>query len=82
MTLVSSEKFDTIRFLHKPDKSKPSDKWKRDLHIVVDISSSGTSIYKIQKDFRKGPIRTLHRYLLLPFNNKRGETDCKIRCVQ
>lgn len=56
-----------IRLLHKTGRSKLSDKWERDPYVIVDMPNPDIPVYKVQKESRKGAIRTLHRNLILPF---------------
>lgn len=56
-----------IRLLHKTGRSKLSDKWERDPYVIVDMPNPDIPVYKVQKESKKGAIRTLHRNLILPF---------------
>ena len=54
-----------VRNVRLRGKHKLADKWEPAIHVVV--SQSGTlPVYTVQPEFGKGPVRTLHRDLLLP----------------
>ena len=56
-----------VRLLANKGKCKLSDKWEKDPYVVLDIPHDDIPVYKVQRSSGKGPIRFLHRNLLLPF---------------
>ena len=56
-----------VRLVAKTGKCKLSDKWEKDPYVVLDIPNIDIPVYKVQKSSGKGPVRLLHRNLLLPF---------------
>ena len=56
-----------VRNVSVRSKNKLSDKWERNLYIVVEKPNLDLPVFKVQQEGNKGPIRTLHRNLLLPF---------------
>ena len=49
-------------------KHKLADKWDRDPYVVLDKPNKNIPVLKIQKESGNGPVRTLHRNMLLPFS--------------
>ncbi|XP_052227466.1 uncharacterized protein LOC127842158 [Dreissena polymorpha] len=56
-----------VRQVNLQGRHKLADKWEREPYIVLDISYEGQPVYRVQRENRRGPIRTLHRNMLLPF---------------
>lgn len=56
-----------VRKVNLQGRQKLADKWEKESYVVIDIPYEGQPVYKVQLETRKGPIRTLHRNLLLPF---------------
>ena len=56
-----------IRKVGLRGKHKLADRWDKDSYIVLDKSDSNIHVYKIQKEFGEGSVKTLHRNMLLPF---------------
>ena len=56
-----------VRNVSVRGKHKIGDKWEREQYVIIDIPNSEIPVYKVQKESGKGPVRTLHRNLLLPF---------------
>ena len=48
-------------------KHKLADRWNRDSYVVIDMPDNNTPVYKVQKEFGKGSVKTLPRNMLLPF---------------
>lgn len=48
-------------------KQKLADKWAKDPYIILSIPNADMPVYKIRKESGQGPIKTVHRNLLLPF---------------
>ena len=49
-------------------KHKLADKWDKDPYVVLDKPNSNIPVFKVQKQSGNGPVRTLHRNMLLPFS--------------
>jgi transposase InsO family protein len=49
--------------------NKLADKWDTDVYVVLEMPNSDIPVYRVQLQSRKGPIKTLHRNLLLPYRN-------------
>ena len=49
-------------------KHKLSDKWDKDPYNVLDKPNKNIPVFKIQTESGNGPVRTLHRNMLLPFS--------------
>lgn len=58
-----------IRKVGMQGTHKLADKWDRDIYRVIDIPNDDIPVYHVQKVDGKGPIKILHRNLLLPFNS-------------
>ena len=56
-------------------KHKLADRWDRDSYVVIDMQDKNTPVYKVQKEFGKGSVKTLHRNMLLPFSAKPSISD-------
>ncbi len=50
-------------------KHKLADRWEKDPYIVQRIPNPDVPVYEVQKESVRGPVRTLHRNLLLPFTS-------------
>lgn len=62
-----------LNFCTNPIKANHRIMEKKDLYIVVDIFYSDTPVYKVQKVFRKGPIKTL-RFLPVFYDHDNEHT--------
>ena len=49
-------------------KHKLADKWDKDPYVVLDKPDKNILVFKVQKQSGNGPVRTLHRNMLLPFS--------------
>ena len=47
---------------------KISEKWAKDLYVVIGIPIAGVPVFKVQKESDISDVKTLHRNLLLPFS--------------
>ena len=56
-----------VRNVSVRGKNKLGDKWERIPYIVIEQPNLDLPVFKVQKEGNKGPVRTLHRNLLLPF---------------
>ena len=50
-------------------KHKIADKWEHDPYTVIDQPVSNIPVYVVKRENSKGPVRTLHRNLLLPIGS-------------
>ena len=57
----------SVFIVAKTGKCKLSDQWGKYSYVVMDIPNIDIPVYKVQKSSGKGPVRLLHRNLLLPF---------------
>ena len=57
-----------IRKVGLRGKHKLADRWDKDSYIVLDKPDSNIPVYKVQKEFGEGSVKTLHRNMLLPFS--------------
>jgi len=48
-------------------RNKLADKWEHDPYVILEIPDRDVPVFKVQLETRKGPVRTLHRNMLLPF---------------
>ena len=55
--------------VHHTGKSKLADIWETHPYIITDVPNQEIPVYRVRTVLDKGPIRTLHRNLLLPFNS-------------
>ncbi len=46
-------------------KHKLADRWESEMYVVVK-QSSDLPVYTVRLETKDGPLRTLHRYILLP----------------
>ena len=56
-----------VRNVSVRGKNKLGDKWERNPYVVIEKPNLDLPVFKVQQEGNKGPIRTLHRNLLLPF---------------
>ena len=56
-----------VRNVSVRGKNKLGDKWERNPYIVIEKPNLDLPVFKVQQEENKGPIRALHRNLLLPF---------------
>ena len=56
-----------VRNVSVRGKNKLGDKWVRKPYVVIEKPNLDLPVFKVQQEGNKGPIRTLHRNLLLPF---------------
>ncbi|XP_060570274.1 uncharacterized protein LOC132728619 [Ruditapes philippinarum] len=56
-----------VRKVNLQGRQKLADKWEKDPFVIIDIPFPEQPVYKVQLESRKGPVRTLHRNMLLPF---------------
>jgi hypothetical protein len=56
-----------VRQVNLQGRHKLADKWEKEPYVVLEIPYEGQPVYRVQRETRKGPIRTLHRNMLLPF---------------
>ena len=58
-----------VRKVHHTRKSKMADIWETDHYIITDVPNPEIPVYRVRTVSDKGPVRTLHRNLFLPFNS-------------
>ncbi|MCU7858926.1 MAG: DDE-type integrase/transposase/recombinase, partial [Candidatus Thiodiazotropha sp. (ex Lucinoma kastoroae)] len=58
-----------IRNVGLKGKHKLADKWAKDPYVVVGKPDENIPVFKVQKETGTGPIKTLHRNMLLPFSS-------------
>ena len=56
-----------VRNVNIRGKSKLCDKWERDPYRILEIPIYDLPVCKVQRENGKGPVKTLHRNMLLPF---------------
>ncbi|XP_052797464.1 uncharacterized protein LOC128229702 [Mya arenaria] len=56
-----------VRKVNLQGRQKLADKWEKDPYSIIAIPFPDQPIFKVQLETGKGPIRTLHRNMLLPF---------------
>lgn len=72
-----------VRKVGLQGKQKLADKWDQQPYLVIHKPNSDIPVYKVKPEFGKGPSRTLHRNMLLPFNVMPSEeTDFTIQPQQ
>lgn len=72
-----------VRKVRLQGKQKLADKWDQQPYLVIHKPNSDIPVYKVKPEFGKGPSRTLHRNMLLPFNViPSEETDFTIQSQQ
>ena len=49
-------------------KGKLDDKWEKEPFLVIEIPNEDIPVYRLKRENGKGPVKTLHRNLLLPLN--------------
>ncbi|KAK7921783.1 hypothetical protein WMY93_008685 [Mugilogobius chulae] len=69
-----------VRNVRLRGKHKLSDKWEHDIFVVVSRAGE-LPVYKVKPENKDGPLRTLHRDLLLPCGflpaSEESETSCE-----
>lgn len=60
-------------------KHKLADRWNREPYLVCTIPNSDIPVYEVKLETGRGPLRTLHRNMLLPFNTIPVEDSPKLR---
>ena len=68
-----------VRNVSVRGKCKLSDRWEKDVHVIIDIPNSEFPVYTVQLESGKGKCRTLHRNLLLPFTSIPGDDDTEVK---
>ena len=65
---TSIEVYDSVlvRKTHFDGKHKLADRWESEPYTVMEIPNPDIPVYKVRREDDTGPIRTLHRNLLLP----------------
>ena len=58
-----------VRKVHHTGESKLADIWETDPYIITDVPNPEIPVYRVRTVLDKGPVRILHRNLLLPFNS-------------
>ena len=58
-------------------RHKISDKWEKDLYIVIGIPNESVPVFQVQKQSGSKAIKTLHRNMLLPFSAIPGIYEAK-----
>ena len=58
-----------IRNVGLKGKHKLADKWDKDPYIVVGKPDNLIPVFKVKKETGSGPVKTLHRNMLLPFSS-------------
>lgn len=56
-----------IRKVGVKGTNKLSDRWDEEIYIVLSIPNPDIPVYRVQQENKKGPIKTLHRNMLLPY---------------
>ena len=59
-------------------KCKLADKWEMEPYLIINIPNSDIPVYRVKRVSGEGPLRTLHRNMLLPFNTI-PNTDCTVQ---
>ena len=57
-----------VRKAHRTGKCKLADVWEAEPYVITDIPDAAVPVYRLRLLNSKGPTRTLHRNMLLPFN--------------
>ena len=70
-----------VRKVNLQGRQKLADKWEKDPYVITDIPYPDQPVFKVQLESRKGPIRTLHRNMLLPFISIPETEDTQIPAV-
>ena len=60
-------------------KHKLADSWDSNPYVVLEMPNTDIPVYKVRRRDKVGPVRCLHRNLLLPFNSVPLETTGEIR---
>ena len=58
-----------VRKAHHTGKAKLADIWKADPYIIVDVPNAEIPVHRLRPVNQRGPVRTLHRNMLVPFNS-------------
>ncbi len=57
-----------VRKVGLKGKNKLADKWEEQPYLIQSVSDNDIPVYHVQAEDGKGPVRVLHRNMLLPFN--------------
>lgn len=49
-------------------RHKLADRWCRDVYVVISQPNPDIPVFRVRKEFARGPVRTLHRNLILPLS--------------
>ena len=60
-------------------KQKLADRWLRDVHVVEAQTKDNISVYTVRPERGGGPVKILHRNLLLPFHSIPASTENETR---
>jgi transposase InsO family protein len=58
-----------VRNVNLQGRQKLAARWERDPYMVVAIPYEGQPVFQVRRESGNGPIRTLHRNMLLPFTS-------------
>ena len=59
---------DRVLMRNVTPKGKLDDKWEKEPFLVIEIPNEDIPVYRLKRENGKGPVKTLHRNLLLPLN--------------
>ena len=57
-----------VRKVGLKGRNKLADKWEEETYLILKVSDNDIPVYKVRLESGKGPVQTLHRNMLLPFN--------------
>ena len=57
-----------IRKVGIKGKNKLADRWDKHQYIVIVVPYEGVPVYRVQCESGNSMVKTLHRYMLLPFS--------------
>ena len=57
-----------VRKVGLKGKNKLADKWDEQPYLIQSMPDNDLPVYRVQAENGKGPVRVLHRNMLLPFN--------------
>ena len=67
-----------VRNVGLQGKHKLADRWDSNSYVVLEMPNADIPVYKVRRRDRVGPVRCLHRNLLLPFNSVPLETTGEV----